>query len=159
MTSSSKRNKKITHVIRTDDDRLRVMSGIAQKDLPFTLIEIDGIQKLKSSPQNNTNHLWLTQAAEQNKQHSYEEYRGICKLHCGVPILRRDSEEYKEKYDKIIKPLPYWNKVEAMMRPLDFPVTRAMTKDQMKEYLENTYRLLTIEYKVVLVMPKDKIYE
>lgn len=150
--------KKITRIVRTDDERLSHMSHLAQRDLPYTYTEVDGIQKPKTTPQNSTNHLWLTEAAQQNKQHSYEEYRGICKLHCGIPILRRDSEEYKEKYDNIIKPLPYWNKVEAMMIPLDFPVTRAMTKDQMQEYLDATRHLLMTEYNVVLTMPKG-IYE
>lgn len=151
--------KKIIQIIRNDEERLRYMSHLAQRDLPCTVTEVDGVQKPKTTPQNSTNHLWLTEAAQQNKQHSYEEYRGICKLHCGVPILRRDSEEYKEKYDRIIKPMQYWDKVEAMMVPLDFPVTRAMSKDQMQEYLDAAYNLLSQEYGVVLTMPKDRIYE
>lgn len=60
-----------------------------------------------------------------------------CKLHHGVPILRRDDAEYRAIYDSVIKPLPYEKKLEAM----DFwPVTRQMGKHQLSEYLDEVQR-------------------
>lgn len=56
-----------------------------------------------------------------------------CKLHHGVPILRRDDAEYRTAYDAAIKPLDYERKLIAM----DFwPVTRQMRKWQKSEYLQ-----------------------
>jgi hypothetical protein len=52
------------------------------------------------------------------------EYRSYAKLHFGVPILRRDSESYKEKYDRIVKPLSLIQvKRELMVEPMEFPVS------------------------------------
>ncbi len=147
---------KKTWVVKTDDQRLRHMSYLSQKELPYTATDKEGADKDKSNPQNNIHHKWVTEVAAQNKQHSREEYRGICKLHCGVPILRRDSEEYRAAYDRIVKPLDYWSKVEMMMTPLDFPVTRAMTDDQMSEYLSAVNRLLSEKYGAVLTQPQGR---
>lgn len=152
MTKKIKR----TWVVETDDQRLKHMTHLSQKPLPYTATDKEGAEKDKSTPQNSLNHKWLTEVAQQNQQHSREEYRGICKLHCGVPVLRRDSEEYREAYDRLIKPMDYWSKVEYMMAPLDFPVTRGMTDDQMREYLHATHRLLTEKFNAVLTQPKDR---
>ena len=123
---------KKTWVVKTDDQRLRHMSYLAQKELPYTATDKEGAEKDKSTPQNSLAHKWLTEVAQQNKQHS------------------------REAYDRLIKPLDYWSKVEYMMAPLDFPVTRGMTDDQMSEYLNATYRLLTEKFNAVLTQPKDR---
>ena len=147
---------KKTWVVKTDDQRLRHMSYLSQKDLPYTATDKDGAEKDKSTPQNSLHHKWLTEVATQNKQHTREQYRGICKLHCGVPILRAASEEYREAYDRLVKPLSYEVKLKYMEAPLDFPVTRGMTDEQMSEYLHAVHTLLTTEFGAVLTQPKDR---
>jgi hypothetical protein len=88
----------------------------------------------RSVEQNKLQRLWLKEAQEQGDQ-TAEEYRGYCKLHFGVPIMRRDSEEFCEVYDRLIRPRPYEEKLELMMIPMDLPVTRIMDTKQKAEYL------------------------
>lgn len=60
-----------------------------------------------------------------------------CKLCHGVPILREADPEYRAAYDRVIKPLDYALKLEAM----DFwPVTRLMRKGQKSAYLDEVQR-------------------
>jgi len=80
--------------------------------------------------------MWLNEAAEQLGEYTAEEYRAYCKLHFGVPIMRMESDEFMESYDRIIKPHSYEDKLEMMAVPLDFPVTRLMTTKQLTQYLD-----------------------
>mgnify|MGYP003135696846 CR=1 FL=1 len=64
------------------------------------------------------------------------EYRAYCKLRFGVPILRRDSLEYRSKYDEIVRPMTYEHKLALMVEPFDFPVTSAMNVAQQSEFLD-----------------------
>lgn len=60
-----------------------------------------------------------------------------CKLCHGVPILRESDADYRQAYDRVIKPLEYGLKLEAM----DFwPVTRLMRKGQLSAYLDDVQR-------------------
>ena len=46
-------------------------------------------------------------------------------------------ESYKEKYDRIVKPLSYEVKRELMVEPMEFPVSSAFNKKQMVEWLDS----------------------
>lgn len=60
-----------------------------------------------------------------------------CKLCHGVPILREADPAYRATYDRVIKPLDYALKLEAM----DYwPVTRWMNKGQKSAYLDDVQR-------------------
>ena len=63
-----------------------------------------------------------------------------CKLTFGVPILRAENTWFREKYDEVVRPLPYPQKLALMMEPLDMPVTRLMTTEQKTRYLDAIYR-------------------
>ena len=69
-----------------------------------------------------------------------EEWRGYCKLHHGVAILKAGDEAFAEEYDRIIKPLPYEAKLKLMMEPFDFGITRRMSVKQQTQYLESVQR-------------------
>ena len=99
-------------------------------------------QVKRSIDQNKLQRKWLLEAEAQG-DHTAEEYRGFCKLHFAVPILRWELPEFKEKYDRIVKPLPYEAKLELMQEPLDFPCTRLMSKDQKTRYLDAVYQHFT----------------
>ena len=90
----------------------------------------------RNAQQNNLQHHWIQEAAEQLKDETAEDKRAYCKLHGGVPILRAEDEEFREQYDKIIRPLPYYAKIELMKVPIDFPVTRLMKVKQFRQYLD-----------------------
>lgn len=96
----------------------------------------------RSIPQNSLQWRWCSDASKQGDQ-SAEDYQAYCKLHFGIPILRRDSAEYREAYDRIIKPLPYEQKLELQKAPFEWPVTRAMTKKQLTEYLDRVWQHFT----------------
>lgn len=62
-----------------------------------------------------------------------DDVRNTCKLCYGVPIMRRDSEHFRQLYDRVIKPHDYETKKEIM----DWlPVTRIMDRAQFTEYLD-----------------------
>lgn len=90
----------------------------------------------RSGEQNALSHVWYHEASEQLQEYTTEEERAYCKLHFGIPILRNDDEVFREKYDRIVRPLSYEQKLEIMAVPIDFPVTRLMKKKQMREYLD-----------------------
>lgn len=105
-------------------------------------IEVRKREPKRSLDQNRLQRLWCREAGKQGDM-TAEEYRGQMKLHHGVPIMRRDSEEFAEKYDRLIKWRPYEEKLEFMQSPFDFPVTRGMNKQQKTEYLNAVYVDLT----------------
>ena len=124
-------------IVRTERDRKQLIRLIENRKLPFTNNITKGASK-RSIEQNKLQRLWLREAEEQGDM-TTEEYRAYFKLHRGVPMLRSESDEFREKYDRIIKPLPYEQKLELMAEPFDFPVTRIMTAAQKKRYLDQMY--------------------
>ena len=99
-------------------------------------------EKARSVDQNRLQRLWCKEASEQGDM-TAEEYRGQMKLHHGIPILRRDCERFCEAYDRLIRGRDYAEKLEIMQEPIDFQVTRLMTKRQKTEFLNAVYVDLT----------------
>ncbi len=91
------------------------------------------VGKARSLDQNSISHAWYEQLARELREDDALGWKCYCKLHHGVPILRADDAEFRETYDKVIKPLPYESKLEAMKC---WPVTSIMTKPQLSKYLE-----------------------
>lgn len=92
------------------------------------------VKRSRTAEQNRLQFLWYKEAELQGDQTS-PEYRAECKLHFGVPILRAEDEEFRNIYDKVIRPLPYDCKLAMMREPIDFPVTSRMTVKQLSNYL------------------------
>ena len=116
--------------------------AIAAFKLLMTRIDNDGAQLLsmeipkesRSQTQNRLSHVWY-RAISDRLGMSNGEARAYCKLILGVPILRRDSQDFRIGYDKAFKPLAYEQKV-LIVETMDFPVTRLMNQAQMNEYFE-----------------------
>lgn len=100
-------------------------------------IEIHSAKSTRSLDQNALSHVWYRTISSQSGDCTIEEVKRECKLTCGVPILRADSEEFRRLYDKVIKTHDYPTKLEMMDL---LPVTRIMSVDQMQEYLDQVYR-------------------
>ena len=126
-----------TRVVLTEHHRAALAALISNQPLPFTAEVVKG--KRRSVEQNRLQRRLINEIAEQTGQ-TAEEVRALCKLTIGVPILRASNELFAEKYDRIIKPLPYETKLEVMAEPIDFPVTRLMSTAQKVEYLDSIYR-------------------
>lgn len=138
--------------LETEADRRMLIRFIEGQPLPLTVsLSKGGKRSLK---QNKLQRLWLGEIAEQLGDRTPEEVRGYCKLTVGVPILRAENEAFREKYDAIVKPLPYEQKLALMMEPLDFPITRLMNTKQATTYLDGVHRHFS-EKGIVLTDPGD----
>lgn len=126
-----------TRVLQSAADRDLAIDWLKSFKLPCTVNITKG--KNRTNEQNKLQRLWLREAAEQLGEDTPEGYRAYCKLHFGVPILRGENEEFREAYDRIIRPHSYEDKLTMMALPLDFPVTRLMKTGQKKRYLDDVW--------------------
>lgn len=123
-----------TRVVRDEIEQAALVRLIESWRPPFTANLRRGADR--TVEQNKLQRLWLNEAAEQLGDMTAEEYRAYCKLHHGVPIMRAAHDEFREKYDRLIRPRSYEEKLELMAVPMDFPVTRLMTTKQKTQYLD-----------------------
>lgn len=138
--------------VQTINEREMLTKFIASMEPPFTASFAKG--KRRSTEQNRMFWKWTTEIAEQREDESAEYYRGYNKLHFGVPILRRDNEALRDKYDRILKPLSYQAKIELMMEPMALPVTSLMNVKQESEFLDATQRHWA-EQGIILTQPEQ----
>lgn len=124
--------------VDTEQARQTFIRYVEGMKLPFVATVEPG--RKRTLDQNKLQRLWLNEIAHQLPEHTAEEWRGYCKLHVGVPIMRMASDEFCEVYDRVIRPMDYEHKIQLMMVPLDLPVTRLMNTKQHKEYLDTIYR-------------------
>lgn len=141
-----------SRIITTEHDREMLFSFLKDYSLPFTVTIIKG--RKRSVEQNALQRKWIGEIAEQLGDQRPEEIRAYNKLIIGVPILREENDDFREKYDKIIKPLPYEHKMNMMAEPLDFPVTRLMTMKQKSRYLDEVVRHWS-EKGILLTIPES----
>jgi hypothetical protein len=139
-------------IVETEYDRKMLIRFIDGQKLPFTCTVTAG--KIRTSLQNKLQRKWMQEIAEQLGDVTPEEIRGYCKLHLGVPILREENEAFRERYDAIVKPLPYEQKLAVMQEPLDMPITRIMTTAQKHRYLNAIWQHFC-EKGIVLTNPED----
>ena len=91
--------------------------------------------KGRSLDQNAISHAWYAQVARELREDDERGVKRYCKLHFGVPLLRAEDEEFREAYDRVIRPrLSYEEKLEAMDI---LPVTSRMTTKQLSRYMED----------------------
>lgn len=141
-----------TRFLESEQDRRMLVRFLETQPLPLTVTLSKGGKR--SLRQNKLQRLWLNEIADQLGDQSPEEVRGYCKLTIGVPILRAENEAFRERYDAIVRPLPYEQKLALMMEPLDFPITRLMTTRQATAYLDGVHRHFS-EKGIVLTDPGD----
>jgi hypothetical protein len=144
-----------TRSITTEHEREMLFRLLREQKFPFTVSIAKG--KKRSEEQNRLQRLWMKEVSEQLGDMTPEECRGYCKLTIGVPILRAENEAFCQKYDAIVKPLAYEQKLAVMMEPLDLPVTRIMTTAQKTRYLDGIYKHFS-EKGIVLTLPPDRMY-
>ncbi len=118
-------------IIQTEAEREEFQRLLQGLQLPFTVEWQQG--RDRSLEQNRLQFLWAREAAEQLGDRTAEEQRDEWKLRFGVPIMREASEQFRETYDGLIKPLPYAYKLKAMHL---IEVTSLMNVRQMVAYLD-----------------------
>lgn len=127
-----------SRIIRDAGDLARLVTFLEGRKLPLTVTIAAGIKR--TDEQNKLQRKWCGEIAEQMGDRTAEDVRGECKLRLGVPILRAENDAFAEKYDRLIKPRTYEEKLELMMEPIDFPVTRIMTTRQKTQFLDAMHR-------------------
>lgn len=122
-------------VIEKPSDLADFVRFLGNLKLPFTVEWVHG--RDRSKDQNALQWLWASEASHQLGDRTADEMQRTWKLHHGVPILREDSAEFREIYDRCLKPLSYELKVEAMRF---LPITSDMKVRQMVRYLDTIQR-------------------
>lgn len=145
-----------TRILRTEGDIEALRLLLRARKLPLTVEITAGA--IKTNAQNRPQRQWCNDVAQQLGDRTAEDARAYSKLHFGVPILRAESEAYAEKYDRLIRPLPYEAKLQLMAVPFDFAVTRAMTSRQLTAYLDAMSRHWS-GLGVNLTDPEGRAYE
>lgn len=128
--------------VKTLYQQQQAIANIKNRKPPFTINIKKGVKR--SLEQNNLQFFWYLQLQTQGDQ-TATQYRAESKLHVGVPILRAENEEFREKYDLIVRPLPYEHKLALMVEPFDFPVTSLMDVDQNKRFLDGLFDRYTTQ--------------
>jgi hypothetical protein len=140
-----------SRVIRNQHDLEALLALLRERKLPFTIEVTDG--RNRSVEANNLAQKWFSEISEQTGE-DREDVRARCKLEIGVPIMREASEKFKETYDRLVRPLPYQDKLE-LIRDTDMPVTRLMGVKDMTRFMDLVFRRHS-EFGVILTVPPDK---
>jgi hypothetical protein len=119
--------------VTKSEDLGRVVAFLAQAPLPYVVTFTAG-EEGRRIAQNRMAFEIYKQVAQRLDGHTVEDVRAVTKLHCGIPIMRED-DDFREKYDRIVRPLPYETKLQLMVDPFDFSVTRLMTVKQMSRFV------------------------
>ena len=144
-----------TKIIR-DPIHVEALANLLRgRKLPITVTWTQGAPR--STAQNRLAQRWFTDIATQLGDQTHEDVRADCKLRFGVPILRAENEAFQISYDRVIKDLPYEDKLDAI-KAFDLPVTRLMTAKQMTAFMDEMQRNWTAQG-VRLTDPEALKYE
>lgn len=106
---------------------------LREQKLPITVSWSQGAPRTRA--QNRLAQRWFTDIANQLGDQTHEDVRAMCKLHFGVPILRAENEAFCASYDRVMKMLPYDDKLAAI-KAFDMPITRLMLTKQMASFMD-----------------------
>lgn len=126
-----------TKIIREPIHVEALANMLRERKLPITVTWTQGAPR--STAQNRLAQRWFTDIATQLGDQTHEDVRAECKLRFGVPILRAENEAFKVSYDRVIKGLPYEEKLDAI-KAFDLPVTRLMTVKQMTAFMDEMHK-------------------
>ena len=125
-----------TRTVKNQDELALLLVYLKGRKLPLTVDITEG--RDRSTEQNKLAFKWYAEISDQTGE-DREDVRARCKLEHGVPIRRAAHERFRETYDRLIRHLPYAEKL-ALIRDTDMPVTRLMNVGQMSEYLDIVFR-------------------
>ena len=149
---------KMSFRLRSSVDLGNVLEALNNIDYNKNMvIDIYEDNEDKSDKQNRLLHLWYPFLGNVMGL-GVDEVTRYCKLHFGVPILRRDDREYCGAYNQAIIGLDYESKLKMMDI---WPVTRKpfMKSKQMNEYLTAIDDFAAREHSCQLPHPEDLSWE
>lgn len=139
----SKKKDLIRYTLRNEQQLENCIRAIAdefikrQGDKTAKPLQIIGNpeRKKRTAPQSDLQFVWYT-IAEQQGDMTASEYRALCKLNFGVPILCRDDDEYKQAFDEDVGCFDDEVQLSILKsKVIKYPVTSIMNDAQMSEYL------------------------
>ncbi|MHA7852229.1 hypothetical protein [Roseovarius sp.] len=126
-----------TKVLRTPEHADALADLLRGRKMPLTVSWAQGAAR--TAAQNRLAQQWFTDISRQLGDQTHEDIRAECKLRIGVPILRAENEAFRLSYDRIMKHLPYEEKLAAI-KAFDLPVTRLMSAKQMTDFMDEMQR-------------------
>ena len=143
--------------VKDKRDLFRLFDHLTGLSGPFTVTVKEG-EETRRARQNRLAFQWYKDIAQQIEDHTVEEARAISKLHCGVQLLVNQEEDFREQWQRLIRDrFTYEEKLELMLDPHDYPVTRIMSVKQMTGYLDRMQRYWAPRG-VVLTVPEALKY-
>jgi hypothetical protein len=130
-----------TYLIKNEADLEDYFTKLQKKDsYPITIQAFKGESKHRSLEQSALVNIWYRDIAKQAEDRTTQEVTRECKLNLGVPILRGESEKFREVYDRVVGDHDY----ETTLEMMDYlPVTSSMTVVQMTDYIDTLYHTYT----------------
>lgn len=139
----SKKKDLIRYTLRNEQQLENCIRAIADefikrqgdpKAKPLQIIGNPEKQK-RTDPQSDLQFVWYT-IAEQQGDMTASEYRALCKLNFGVPILCRDDDEYRQEFNENVGCFDDEVQLSILKsKVIKYPVTSIMNDAQMSEYL------------------------
>lgn len=141
----------VTRTVKNEDELALLITYLKGRKRPLTVEITEG--RDRSSEQNRLAWKWYIEISDQTGE-DREDVRARCKLEIGVPILREAHDKFRATYDRLIRPLPYPEKL-SLIRDTETPVTSLMNVEQMSRYLDIVFRRHA-EIGVALTVPPDR---
>lgn len=145
-------------VVHDGEGMARLLYHIGNMPHPF-IATIKAGEESRRDAQNRLSHRWYADVARQLDGWTVDEARAYSKLRFGVAMLRREEEAFREQWDRLIRDrFTVQEKLDLMLPPTDYPVTRLMTVRQMNAYMDAIHRHWS-EHGVRLTDPEALKYE
>lgn len=127
-----------TRAIKTPGDIDGLARLLHSRKLPLTVTVTAGVDR--SGKQNALAFQWFGDIAQQLGDRTVADVRAHCKLYHGVKMLHAENDAFRMAWDRLIKArFTLEEKLELMLPPHDYPVTRLMTTRQMTAYLDSIH--------------------
>lgn len=121
--------------VNNGDGLARLVSYIGAHPHPFRCTVLAGADRTKD--QNALAFKWYAEIARDLPQYDASSARAECKLDIGIRMLHAENEQFREQWNRLIRDrYTYEEKLELMLPPHDYPVTRIMTAKQMTRFLD-----------------------
>ena len=131
-----------TRIIRDQSEIDGLSRLLMARKLPVTVAITAGEDR--SGRQNALAFQWYKDAARDLGDRTASDVRAHCKLFHGVRLLHAENEAFRASWDRLIKArFSITEKLELMVPPHDYPVTRLMTVKQMTAFLNDVHAELS----------------
>lgn len=145
------------HAVNTTADLMKLFGWLKVQQLPITVAVKDGVDR--SLSQNALAHKWFKEIADWMGDRDASSVRAHCKLVHGVKMLVTEDEEFRAKWhNMVMNRFSYEEKLDLMVEPFDFPVTRLMSVKQMTRWMNAIHDEFTAQG-VPLSLPDDLKYK